>query len=107
YTNLPVPVTFTSSDTNIITVTPTATIPAGSYYHYFNISAKTTGQATVTFTAPGGWTASAPITVRSTTPYLGACCTNSLFTTSPQTSVTIYAEDSTRNAHNRNNSLLV
>lgn len=107
YTNLPVPVTFTSSDTNIITVTPTATIPAGSYYQYFSISAKTTGQATVTFTAPGGWTASAPITVRSTTPYLGACCTNSLFTTSPQTSVTIYAEDSTRNAHSRNNSLLV
>lgn len=105
-TNLAVPVTLTSSDTNVVTVTPAVTIPAGQNYSYFTISARAVGTATISMAAPG-WTASSGITLRSSTPYIGICCGTSLFTTSPATNVTVYAEDSTRNIHYRTNSLVV
>jgi len=106
YTNVAVPVTFTSSDTSVATVTQSATIPGGSYYAYFTTTSKATGTATITVSAPG-WTASRSIAVTVTSPYVGIGGGGSLFTTSPQQNVTVYAEDSTRTAHYRTNSLAV
>jgi hypothetical protein len=107
YTNISVPVTLTSSDSNVVTVSPAvATIPGGSYYVYFTVSARTTGTATITMTSQG-WTASNPISVVSTSPRLGICCGGSLFITSPAQNVTVYAEDSVGTAHYRTNSLVV
>jgi len=107
YTNLPVQVTLTSSDTSVATVTSPVAVPANSYYAYFTTTARTQGTARITPSAPG-WTAAGATTVIATTPYLGVCCSNTgLFTTSPQQTVTVYAEDSTRYAHPRSNSLVV
>jgi uncharacterized protein YjdB len=107
YTNLPVPVTITSSDTNLVTVTPAVTIPGGSYYAYFNIVSKNPGNVTLAFSAPG-WSQRYGVSVQVTSPALGICCgNNNLFTTSPPQSVTVYSEDSLRSAHYRANSLLV
>lgn len=105
-TNVPVPVTFTSSDTNVVTVTNAATIPGGSNYAYFTVTAKAIGAATVTVSAPG-WTAANSIAVVSTSPYIGVTGGTTLFTTSPIQNITVYAEDSVRNAHYRTNSLVV
>lgn len=101
-----IPVTFTSSDTNVVAVTPSAGIPAGSYYVYFTTQAKAPGTAVVTASAPG-WTAANSFTVTVTTPRLGLCCGATLQTTSPQRNFTVYAEDSTGAAHWRTNSLVV
>jgi len=106
YTNLPVPVTITSSDSTTVSVTPSVTIPANSYYAYFTTTANVLGSATLTLSATG-WTASNTIHVVATTPYLGLCCGGTYNTTSPQTSVTVYSEDSTRSSHYRVNSLVV
>jgi len=106
-TNTPLPVTLTSSDSNAVSATPqVVTIPAGTNYVYFNVTAKQIGTATVSLSSPG-WTAQNSIAVVSTTPFVGVCCGTTLLTTSPQSNLTIYAEDSTRNAHYRTNSLVV
>ena len=106
YTNLPIPVTIASSDTNVVTVTPSVTIPANSYYAYFTTSAKATGTATVAVSSPG-WTSARTMTVTVTSPYLGLSGGGSLFTTSPAQNVYVYAEDSVGSAHYRTNSLAV
>ena len=106
YTNVPVPVTITTSDSTTIAVTPLVTIPSNAYYAYFTATANLIGTATLTLSSPG-WTASSPVTVRSTTPHVGACCGGTYNTTSPQTSVTVYSEDSVKTSHYRVNSLLV
>jgi uncharacterized protein YjdB len=106
YTNVALPVTLTSSDTAVVGVTPSVTVPANSYYAYFTTTAKAPGTATITLSATG-WTAANAIGVVSTTPYVGVCCGTTLNTTSPQTTVTVYAEDSLRNWHYRTNSLVV
>ena len=104
-TDLPIPVAFTSSDTTVAKVTPAVTIPSGSNYAYFTITAQGNGTATITPSAPG-WTAAASITVVTTTPHVGVCCTSTLYTTSPQQSVYVYSEDSSGTSHYRVNSLL-
>ncbi len=107
YTNVPVVVGLASSDTTVATVTPTVTVPSGSYYAYYTTTAQGIGTATVTPSA-AGWTAAHGVTVITTTPDVGICCSNnSLFTTSPQQTVTVYTEDSIRNTHPRTNSLVV
>jgi adhesin/invasin len=107
YTNLAVPVTVTSSDTNVATVTPSITIPAGSYYAYFTIVSKATGTANISVSAPG-WTGAYAVAVNVTSPRLSICCSNGgLYTTSPQQTFYVYAEDSVGNVHYRVNSLLV
>jgi len=106
-TNTPIPVTLTSSDSNVVSPSPVVvTIPAGSNYAYFNVTAKQIGAATIALSSPG-WTAQNSIAVVSTSPYVGVCCGTTLLTTSPQSNLTIYAEDSVRNAHYRTNSLVV
>lgn len=106
YTNVAIPITLTSSDTNVATASSPITIPGGQYYTYFQVNAKAIGSATVTGAAPG-WTVNTPITVTATTPAVGVCCGYQIFTTSGQQGFTVYAEDSTRNAHYRTNSLIV
>ena len=106
-TNVPVVVALRSSDTTVATVTPSVTVPSGSYYAYFTMTAQGPGTATVTPSAPG-WTAAHGVTVTTTTPDVGVCCSNNgLFTTSPQQTLTVYSEDSLRTAHYRVNSLVV
>jgi len=106
YTNVPVQVTLSSSDTTVVGVTPTVTVPANSYYAYFTISANTLGSATITLSATG-WTAASTIGVTSTTPRVGICCGGTLNTTSPQTTLTVYSEDSLSTGHYQTNSLAV
>ena len=107
YTYLSVPVALTSSDTTVATVPPTVTIPAGSYYNYFNVTSKGTGSASISVSAPG-WTGAYPVSVVVSSPILGVCCSYGYYyTTSPQQNVTVYSEDSTGGAHYRTNSLLV
>ena len=107
YTNLPVPVTLTSSDTTIATVPAGVTIPSNTYYAYFNTSSAGLGTATISLSSPG-WTQAHPYTTTVTTPVLGTCCSNSsLYTTSPQQNVYVYTEDSTGASHPRINSLVV
>ena len=107
YSNNGLPLTLTSSDTNVVTVSPVlGSIPAGSYYQYFTTSAKSAGAATITVTSPG-WTAVNQMSVRVTTPKLGISGGGNLQTTSPQQGITIYAEDSTGSAHYRTSSLAV
>jgi len=106
YTNVAIPVGISSSDSNAVGVTPSVTIPSGSYYAYFTATAKALGTATITLSAPG-WTASNSVSVISTTPRVEPCCGGSYNTTSPQTTVTVYSEDSAGSAHYRTNSLVV
>jgi adhesin/invasin len=106
-TNVPIPVTLTSTDSNVVRPSPlVVTIPGGSNYVYFNVAARATGSATIALSSPG-WTAQSAISAVVTTPRLGISGGTSLLTTSPQSNVYVYAEDSVTTAHYRTNSLLV
>ncbi len=105
-TYLPLPVALTSSDTTKVTVTPAVTIPASSNYAYFTISATGLGGAAITASATG-WTAGNFDSVIVTTPHVGLCCSNTIYTTSGIQYLSVYTEDSTKNSHYRTNSLLV
>ena len=106
YTNVAIPVGISSSDSNVVGATPSVTIPSGSYYAYFTTTAKTIGAATLTLSS-AGWTSANTISVVSTTPRVEPCCGGNYNTTSPQTTVTVYSEDSVGSAHYRTNSLVV
>jgi Bacterial Ig-like domain (group 1) len=107
YTNFPVSFTLSSSDTTIATVSPTiVTIPANSYYAYYNLTGIAPGSVTISATA-AGWTLGNSETFVVTTPHVGICCGTTLNTTSPTTSVTVYAEDSTKASNYSTNSLVV
>ncbi|MGH7654879.1 MAG: beta strand repeat-containing protein, partial [Gemmatimonadaceae bacterium] len=105
YLNNPVSVTLTSSDPTTVTVPSPIVMPSGSYYQYFSTTALIPGTATVTASAPS-W-ASATRSVRVTTPKLGVSGGTTLNTTSPASSFTVYAEDSTLGVHYRTNALAV
>lgn len=101
----PLSVTLTSSDTTIVRVPAGTVISQGSASAYFVATAVAPGAATITASAPG-WTPLAT-NVSVTSPKVGVCCAASLNTTSPQYSVTVYAQDSTSASHPRTNSLVV
>ena len=101
----PLTVTVASTDTSVSAAVPSVTIPAGSYYAYFNINAKAVGTAKIILTA-SGWRPDTVIVV-STTPALTVCCGTTLNITSPAQNITAYAADSLRSAHLRTNSLAV
>ncbi len=105
-TNVPVVVTLTSSDTTVATVTPSVTIPAGYSYAYYTRTAQGTGAAAVTLAATG-WTMAGTDSILVTPPKVGVTGGTTLYTTSPLTSVYVYAEDSTGTAHDRVNALVV
>ena len=98
------PLTFVSSDTNIVTVPAAGAVPAGSYYFYFNVTGKALGTATVTVSSPGWTSAAFTVTVSSPRTVIG-CCIGTLQTTSPTQSFTVYAEDSLFSAHYRTSTL--
>jgi hypothetical protein len=97
------PLTFVSTDTNIVTVASSGAIPAGSYYYYFSTKGKVPGTAKVIVTSPG-WTPDT-VNVVVTTPRTTLSVGTNFQTTSPQQSMTIYATDSTGNGHYRISSL--
>ena len=105
-TNVAIPVTLSSSDTTKALVTPAVTIPSGSYYAYFTITGTGLGLAALRASATG-WTTSDTIAAITTTPHVGICCTNTIYTTSGTQYLYVYSEDSTKNAHYRVNSLAV
>jgi hypothetical protein len=106
YTATPIPVTLASTDSTVAVVPPAVTIPQNSYYAYFNVSGGNPGTATVSVASPG-WTAARTVPVTVTSPFVGISGGGALNTTSPQTTVTVYAEDSLRTAHYRTSSLVV
>jgi hypothetical protein len=103
--SLAVPLTFTSTDTTVVTVGGNggSDIPAGSYYRYFTVSARGVGTAKVIISATG-WTPDT-LTMIVTTPRTTICCTTTINTTSPIQSTTVYARDSVGTAHYRTSAL--
>lgn len=87
-------ITLESSDTSIVKVPATVTIPAGTYYIYFGMQAAgpSTGTAYIRASAPGWTTDSVPVVV--STPRIAACCNANLQTTSAAQSFTVYSRDS-------------
>lgn len=106
YTNSPIAVSLASSDTTVATAPPAVTIPVNWNYAYFTISGAKPGRAVVSVASPG-WTAAHADAVTVTTPYIGISGGYQLNTTSPQTTVYVYAEDSLRYTHARTSSLVV
>ncbi|MDQ8155141.1 MAG: hypothetical protein P3B98_10825, partial [Gemmatimonadota bacterium] len=99
-----VPLTYTSTDTTIVRVSPSVGgIPAGSNYQYFRVSGVAPGTARVVIGATGWKPDTLLMTI--TSPATTICCTQTLNTTSPVTSASIYAADSLRTSHYRTSSL--
>ena len=105
YGNNALQVTITSSDTTIARTPATVTIPANSYYAYFDVRGLTPGVATFIASAPG-WIPDT-FTTTVTSPRLGLSGGTTITSTSSARTVTVYAEDSVRSAHYRINSLVV
>ncbi len=105
-TNVGVPVTLTSADTLVATVTPSVMIPSGTSYSYFTFNAVGLGSTTIVPSATA-WTSRSTLTVIASTPHVGICCNNTIYTTSGIQYVTVYSEDSTGTSHYRTNSLIV
>lgn len=105
YSSLSVPLTFTSTDTNVVTVAGEGgtDIPSGSNYRYFKVSGKAPGTALVIISATG-WKPDT-LTMTVTTPRTGICCSTTLNTTSPTQYLTVYARDSLGSSHYRTSSL--
>ncbi len=104
YTTLAVPLTYTSTDTSKVTVSPaTGAIPAGSYYQYFTVSGKAAGTARVIVSA-SGWTPDT-LLMTITTPRTTISASTLLNTTSPITTATVYTTDSLGSLHYRTSSL--
>ncbi|NJN40771.1 MAG: hypothetical protein HC807_08125, partial [Gammaproteobacteria bacterium] len=103
--SVPLTITLTSSDTSVATVPASVTIPSGTYFVYYDVTARGTGSATITATAPG-WTGfSVPVVV--TTPRLGISGGGTYNTTQPALNVYAYAEDSLGTVHTRTSALSV
>ncbi|MCX5762290.1 MAG: Ig-like domain-containing protein, partial [Gemmatimonadetes bacterium] len=104
YVSVALPLTYTSSDTSKVTVAPLAgSIPGGLYYQYFTVSGKAPGTASVIVSAPGWKPDTLFMTISSPRTMISG--TTSLNTTSPVTSLTVYATDSAGTARNRTSSL--
>lgn len=95
----PIPVAVTATDSTIVGVGPTTTIPAGTYYSYFSVLSRALG-ATQVRASSLGFTADSML-VRVTTPQVTICCAATRTTTSPAVALAVYSTDSTRAGHNR------
>lgn len=100
-------VQLTSSDTSVLRVPAQVTIPAGTYYAYFQIQAAgpNTGSVIIRATASGWDSDSVAVTV--TSPKVDICCNASLTTTSPTQSFSISSLDSANAVHARITPLVV
>lgn len=94
-------VTLESSDTSIVKVPATVTIPGGSYYVYFGMQAAgpNLGSAWIRASAPGWTTDSVQVSV--STPRVGICCNAGIQTTSPSTNFSVSSRDSLGNQYSR------
>ena len=105
-TGSPLVVNLVSSSPSVVTVPATVTIPVGSSYAYFQITADTiigTIQITATASGYGG----ANTNVQVTAPKFILTTAPSINTTSPRQTITLYAEDASGNAHYVNQSVTV
>jgi uncharacterized protein YjdB len=95
----PITVTLTQKNAGVDSLSANSvTVPANSYYVYFNVAGLATGLDTIIASAPGYNPDTAFITV--TTPKLiTSGLPSTATTTSPPTSVTVYAADSTGGTH--------
>ncbi len=84
-------VTLTSSNPLVLTVPSSVTIPAGSYYAYFDVTGVGQGIATVSATASGFYAAT-PVGVTIGQPRL-AVSLSSTVTVATANTLTVYAED--------------
>lgn len=105
-TSTPLVITLTSSDTLVATVPATVTIPVGTYYVYFPITAHdSTGAIRITATAAGYGSGTSDVQVEQ--PKFLISTSTSVNTTSPRQSVNVYAEDSHGNVHFTNEDVAV
>ncbi|MEA3245169.1 MAG: Ig-like domain-containing protein, partial [Gemmatimonadota bacterium] len=95
----PLTVNLVSTDTRVATVPATVTIPAGSYYAYFNIQAKDTVGTIQVQASASGYGPPTPMTVQVTVPKFVISTNTSARTTQGPQGITIYATDANGNAH--------
>ena len=104
YTTLAIPLTYTSTNPSVVTVSPaTGAIPGGSNYQYFTVSGISAGSASVIISAAGWRPDTLLMTI--TSPRTTISASTSLVTTSPIASATVYATDSLGSGHYRTSSL--
>ncbi|HVZ47843.1 MAG TPA: Ig-like domain-containing protein [Gemmatimonadaceae bacterium] len=99
-------VSLVSSDPTVAQVPATVTIPVGSYYAYFPITAQDvvgTIQITATATGYGGATTN----VQVTQPKFVVSTSSSVNTTSPRQTITVYATDANGTSHYTNEDVVV
>ncbi|MHB1263787.1 MAG: Ig-like domain-containing protein [Gemmatimonadaceae bacterium] len=101
----PLALRITSSDSNVVAVTGSLAVPAGSYYAYFLARAKSAGSVTLVVTAPGYEPDT--MTFVATSPALSLSGGGTLQAFAPPSTVTVYAVDSTDSAHERTAPLTV
>ena len=91
-TGSPLVVSLVSSDPTVVTVPATVTIPVGTYYAFFQITAHDViGTIQITATAAGYGAANTSVQVNQ--PMLGISTSTTLNTTSPRQTVNVYAYD--------------
>jgi hypothetical protein len=99
YVSAPLTLTITQKQPAVDSLTAASlTIPTSSYYQYFGFTAKANGADTLIVSAPGYLPDTAFIRVSSPRFYPPSISSTAL-TTSPQSSVYLYAADSTNNTH--------
>lgn len=107
--NLQVPqlVTLESSDTSVVKVPASVTIPGGSYYVYFGMQAAgpNPGTAWIRASAPGWTTDSVQVSVSS--PRVGICCNANIQTTTLSGSFSVSSRDSLGSQYARITPLVV
>ncbi|MDH5234973.1 MAG: hypothetical protein OEW77_08425 [Gemmatimonadota bacterium] len=101
----PLTVTLANSDSSFAGIPTTVTIPANSYYQYFNVRGKAPGLSTIIATAPGYSADTA--TYRVTSPRLSLSGGGTLDNFGPPVGVTVYSTDSTLTVHTRIDTLIV
>ncbi len=91
-------VNLVSTDTQVVTVPASVTIPAGSYFAYFPITSRdTVGTIQIQATAVGYNAASTNVQV--TVPQFLVSTSTSIYTTSPRRGITVYAADANGSIH--------
>ncbi len=105
-TGSPLVISLVSSDTTVITVPATVTIPVGIYYAYFPITAHDVG-GLIQITATAAGYGSTTTNVQAEQPKFLLSTASSLNTTSARQPINVYAEDSHGNAHFTNEDVAV
>jgi hypothetical protein len=91
-------VNLVSTDPRVAAVPASVTIPAGSYYAYFEVTAlDTVGTIQVQATATGY--GGAAMNVQVTQPEFAVYTSTAIYTTSPRQTITVYATDANGTSH--------